>query len=64
MNDGDFLAAFESSRLPEDCFHHRDHVRGAWLLLREETPAGALDYYMPETLASDLARRVFVLPDR
>ncbi len=127
MNDADLLAAFESSRLPEDCFHHRDHVRAAWLLL-QENPAGALerfssalkrfaaakgktglyhetitwaylllinermerggrgvdwerfaasnpdlmkwrpsvleDYYTPETLASDLARRVFVLPDR
>ncbi len=128
MNDGDFLAAFESSRLTEECFRHREHVHAAWLLLREETPARALerfssalkrfaaakgktglyhetitwaylllinermerggrgldwgefaatnsdlltwrpsvleDYYRPETLASDIARRVFVLPDR
>ena len=128
MNDRDFLAAFEDGTLPEDCFHHRDHVRAAWLLLRKERPAAALDrfstalvrfasakgkaglyhetitwaylllirermergprdaewedfasanpdllvwkpsvldrYYTPETLGSDLARRVFLLPDR
>lgn len=128
MNDRDFLAAFEDSTLPEECFHHRDHVRAAWLLLRETSPAAALDrfssalkrfaaakgktglyhetitwvylilineriergghemewddfasanpdllvwrpsvldgYYTPESLGSDLARRVFVLPDR
>lgn len=128
MNDSDFLTAFEEGTLPEECFHHRDHVRAAWLLLKEDAPAAALDrfsaalrrfasakgkaglyhetitwayvllinermeragrgldwerfaatnpdlltwrpsvledYYMPETLASDVARRVFILPDR
>jgi hypothetical protein len=42
MNDRDFLAAFEAGTLPEDRFHHPDHVRAAWLLLREEAPAAAL----------------------
>ena len=128
MTDRDFLAAFEDGTLSEDLFHHSDHVRAAWLLLREGTPASALDrfstalkrfaaskgksglyhetitwaylllinermerggrqlawnefartnpdlltwrpsvldeYYRAETLGSDLARRVFVLPDR
>ena len=128
MNDRDFLAAFEDSTLPEECFHHRDHVRAAWLLLRESSPSAALErfstalkrfaaakgktglyhetitwaylllinermerggrdldwdgfasansdllgwhpsvldgYYTAETLGSDLARRVFLLPDR
>jgi hypothetical protein len=128
VNDRDFLAAFEDGTLPEDSFHHRDHVRAAWLLLKEGPPAAALDrfssalkrfaaakgkiglyhetitwaylllinermercgrslgwerfaasnpdlltwrpsvldgYYTPETLGSDLARRVFLLPDR
>jgi hypothetical protein len=128
VNDRDFLAAFEDGTLPEECFHHREHVRAAWLLLRDCSPTGALerfssalkrfaaakgktglyhetitwgylllinermerggrdldwegfaamnsdlltwrpgvlaDYYRLETLASDLARRVFVLPDR
>ena len=128
MNDRDFLAAFEDGSLPEDRFHHRDHVHAAWLLLRDMPPAAALGrfssalrrfaaskgktglyhetitwaylllinermerggrartwqefatenpdlltwrpsvldgYYRPETLGSDLARRVFLLPDR
>ena len=128
MNDRDFLAAFEAGTLPEDRFHHPDHVRAAWLLLREEAPAAALErfssalkrfaaakgktrlyhetitwaylllinervrrsggrldweefaaanpdlltwrpsvldrYYTSETLGSDLAREVFLLPDR
>jgi len=128
MEDREFLAAFESAALPEELFRHRDHVRAAWLLLREEPPASALvrftgalrrfaaalgkaglyhetitwaylllinermehtgrqrcwrefaqanadlltwrptvleSYYREETLGSDLARRVFVLPDR
>lgn len=127
-SDRDFLAAFEDGTLSEDRFHHADHVRAAWLLLRRGTPASALDrfstaikrfaaskgksglyhetitwaylllinermerggrqlawkefaranpdlltwrpsvldeYYRAETLGSDLARRVFVLPDR
>jgi hypothetical protein len=128
VNDREFLAAFEDGSLPEDRFHHRDHVRAAWLLLAEEPPAAALarfsaalkrfaaakgkaglyhetitwayllliherreragatggfeefaeanadlltwkpsvlgEYYSPATLGSDLARRVFLLPDR
>ncbi len=128
MNSRDFLAAFEDGTLSEDRFHHPDHVRAAWLLLREEPPAAALArfssalkrfaaakgrtqlyhetitwayvllinervqrsggrldweefaaanpdlltwrpsvldrYYTSETLGSDLARQVFLLPDR
>jgi hypothetical protein len=128
MEDGAFLAAFESATLPEIGFRHRDHVRAAWLLLRAGSPAQALgrfsealkrfaaslgkerlyhetitwaylllinermersgragswqefaasnsdlltwrpsildSYYREETLRSDLARTVFVLPDR
>ena len=128
MTDAAFLETFEAGALDPGAFHHRDHVRAAWLLLGQapaaeamarftralrqfaaragkpglyhETvtcaylllihermargPAGgafaafaerngdlltwrpsALDrYYRPETLQSDLARRVFLLPDR
>jgi hypothetical protein len=126
MNDRDFADAFERCTLPNGSFHHRDHVRMAWIYLRhlplldalarfttslrrfasanghpeiyhatitwayllltheriERAPAtdwesfasanpdlltwrpSLLDrYYEPETLASDLARRVFVMPD-
>ena len=124
----DLIRRFEDGTLPASDFHHRDHVRLAWLYLDEEPPLSALvrfaeglkrfasrtgaeglyhetitwaylfliherkarveagetwdefaarnpdlltwkpsvldGYYRPETLASDLARRVFVMPDR
>ncbi|MFP5284922.1 MAG: hypothetical protein ACLGI9_04215 [Thermoanaerobaculia bacterium] len=128
MIDADFIRSFEDCTLPSDAFHHRDHVRLAWLFLRRlpvldaltrfseglrrfaasnghpglyhetitwaylflihQRMAGAdpdetweefaarnpdlfvwkpsiLDtYYEKETLGSELARRVFVMPDR
>lgn len=128
MEDHEFLAAFEAGTLPEELFHHRNHVRAGWLVLREVSPAFALarfssalrrfasllgkadryhetitwaylllinermertgrrgswqefadtnpdlltwrgtvlrSYYRDETLQSELARRVFLLPDR
>lgn len=130
MDDRAFLAAFEGGTLSEENFHHRDHIRLAWLMLREAPLGEALArftaglrrfaarhgkaglyhetitwayvflihermrrggwegkatweafaaanpdlltwrpsilnaYYREETLASDLARRSFVLPDR
>jgi len=42
MDDRDFVAAFESCALPSEGFHHRDHVRLAWLYLKELPPAQAL----------------------
>lgn len=125
MSDDEFIAAFQRGEL--EAFHHRDHVRMAFLylsrhstleaiqllsrdlasfaaakgkpdryhetitwalllLIRERMARNAfadwddfaarnvdlLDwkqnllnkYYRPETLASDLARRVFLFPDR
>jgi hypothetical protein len=124
----DLIRRFEDGTLPASEFHHRDHVRLAWLYLKEDPPLAALTrfavglkrfadrhgkaglyhetitwaylflihermaqgedgerweefaarnpdlltwkpsildaYYRQETLASDLARRVFVMPDR
>jgi len=123
----DLIEAFERSEVPNEGFHHRDHVRVLWTYLRERpllqaldrfsaalqrfaahhgktmlyhetitwahavlihermqrTPAASWDdfcrenadllswrpsildrYYQPETLKSELARRVFILPDR
>jgi hypothetical protein len=124
----EFISRFEDCTLPASSFHHRDHVRLAWLYLRREPllaaltrftagikrfalahgqaglyhetitwaylflvheriASGAADetwegfaarnpdlltwrpsilaaYYRDETLASDLARRIFLLPDR
>ncbi len=128
MTDTDFLASFEAGTLDPADFHHRDHVRAAWLclhgadalpalmrfagglrrfaaaagepglyhetvtwafvlLIRERMARGPADeafedfalrspdllawnpsvlarYYREDTLASDLARAVFLLPDR
>lgn len=128
MTDTGFIRSFEDCTLPAGTFHHRDHVRLAWLYLRRlpvldaltrfseglrrfaaangasglyhetitwaylflihQRMAGAgadetweefaarnpdlftwkpsiLDaYYEKETLGSELARRVFVMPDR
>lgn len=128
LTDATFLEAFEAGTLAPGAFHHRDHVRAAWLLLRQAPPVEAMArlatalrrfagragrpglyhetvtwaylflihermargpsgdgfaafaerngdlfawrpsildrYYRPETLQSDLARRVFLLPDR
>jgi hypothetical protein len=40
--DDDFIARFEDCTLPNAEFHHRDHVRLAWLYLRREPVLGAL----------------------
>lgn len=42
MGDRAFLAAFEGGTLPEEGFHHRDHIRLAWLMLREAPLGEAL----------------------
>lgn len=34
MTDAEFLRSFEDGTLPSSAFHHRDHVRLAWLYLR------------------------------
>jgi hypothetical protein len=128
LGDEELIARFEDCTLPNTAFHHRDHVRLAWLYLHRAPPLAALTrfttglqrfahanghdglyhetitwaylflirqrlaaapegetweefaarnpdlltwrpsildaYYREETLASELAKRVFVLPDR
>jgi hypothetical protein len=127
MTDQEFVAAFEAGTIPDGEFHHRDHLRLAWIYLQKEPPETAISrfvtelrgfvkkkgaagkyhetitwaylllinerlarggreapwpdfcaenpdlfhwnpsilesYYRPETLASEVARKVFVLPD-
>jgi len=127
MPDEEFIQKFEACTLPTDCFHHRDHVKMAWLYLQRYSVLDALikfseglkrfasahgktnlyhetitwayiflihermkrvgerqsweefvaanpdlldwqnnilkTYYHGETLRSELARRIFVLPD-
>jgi hypothetical protein len=43
MDDREFLEAFEACRLDE--FHHRDHVRVAWLYLRSHPLLMAIDKF-------------------
>jgi hypothetical protein len=43
MTDAAFVQAFEACTLPPAAFRHRDHVRLAWLYLR--------DHPLPEALA-------------
>ena len=38
QDDAAFLWAFESGALPNSAFHHRDHLRLAWLYLRRDGP--------------------------
>ena len=128
LDDATLLQEFEEGTLPPSAFHHREHVRVAWLYLKTQPPLSALSrfaeglkrfaaaqghaglyhetitwaflllirermerdgagatseefvehnpdllawkpsildrYYRPETLGSELARRVFVMPDR
>ncbi len=127
MHSAELVDAFERCEVPNEGFHHRDHVHVIWTYLREmpllqalerfstalqrfaahhgkttlyhetftwayavlihepmqQDPAASWEvfsaanpdlfawrpsildrYYQPETLNSDLARRVFVFPDR
>ena len=41
MTDDEFIRAFESCTLPEAMFHHRDHLRLAWLYLGRHGRDGA-----------------------
>jgi len=33
LTDLEFVRAFEACELSNDCFHHRDHIRLAWIYL-------------------------------
>jgi len=41
MTDDEFVEAFESCTLPKELFHHRDHLRLAWIYLRRYGPGEA-----------------------
>jgi len=42
LNDVEFLAAFHACSLPPFCFHHADHLRLAWLHLRQQPLEAAI----------------------
>lgn len=42
MTDAEFVSAFEATTLPPDRFRHADHIRLAWLYLREASLPDAM----------------------
>jgi hypothetical protein len=42
MNEAEWMEAFESCTLPNDSFHHAEHVKMAFLYLRRFAPLEAL----------------------
>jgi hypothetical protein len=42
LDESEFVRRFEDCTLPNDAFHHRDHVRLAWIYLRQHPPLEAL----------------------
>jgi hypothetical protein len=51
MTDREFLRAFFDLSLDHSAFHHRDHLRLAWLVVRREGPMAA-----EETVAAGIRR--------
>jgi hypothetical protein len=45
MTDTEFVRAFEECTLPAGRFHHADHVRLAWLYLRDKPFTAALEAF-------------------
>jgi hypothetical protein len=45
MTDDGYMAHFESGTLPNESFHHRDHVQVAFLYLRRYAPLQALERF-------------------
>ena len=45
MRDSRWMEAFESCTLPNDSFHHRDHVKMAFLYLQKYKPLEALSHF-------------------
>jgi hypothetical protein len=43
MSDDEFVAAFLSGAVPTAAFHHRDHLRLAWCLVRRSGVAAATE---------------------
>lgn len=42
MSDDDFIAQLEACTLPEDQFHHADHLHAAWLYLMQFSATDAI----------------------
>jgi len=51
MTDQEFVDAFETCRLPNELFHHRDHLRLAWIYLQRYGASAA-----PARIAESIRR--------
>jgi hypothetical protein len=58
MDDATFVARFRDTTLSTDAFHHRDHVRMAWLYLREHGLEGAVGRFSADLRAFAQAKGV------
>ena len=45
MTDDELIQQFENCTLPLECFHHEEHVRVAFLYLREHSVLGVLERF-------------------
>ncbi len=57
-DDRPFVAAFRDTTLPASAFHHRDHVRMAWLYVREHGPVDAAPRFVADLQAFARAKGV------
>lgn len=58
FDDQAFVAAFRDTTLPAGAFHHRDHVRMAWLYVREYGPMDAASRFSADLQAFARAKGV------
>jgi hypothetical protein len=58
LDDQAFVAAFRDTTLPTSAFHHRDHVRMAWLYVREHGPVDAAPRFVADLQAFARAKGV------
>jgi hypothetical protein len=64
MSDEELVRALEAGRMPAEGFPHAAHqFADANADLLRWKPSVLDRYYSPETLASDRARRTFLMPD-
>jgi hypothetical protein len=64
MDDVTFLKLFETCTLPQTQFHHREHLKVAYIYLRRHGLAEALDKVRAGINAINTAHRVPDAPDR
>ena len=64
MDDETFMATFEASAFPMDQWHHREHIKAAYLYLRRYPFDIALERMKASILALNAAQHVPEVPGR